>query len=383
MSAALYIHIPFCIKRCSYCDFFSELYRPEFAEQFTRALIAEMALYEKHSVFAESEIGTIYFGGGTPSVLPFQSIDTILQQIRDLFCVKNDCEITVEINPETVDQGYLQSLRAIGVNRLSIGTQSFSDAELKILGRIHDAEQAKKSIGWARGAGFDNLSLDLIFAIPGQHLHHWEQNLEQAIAFSPEHLSLYCLTVEKGTLLHKQVSSGQLRKADDETERAMYLKSVEMLKSSGYRHYEISNFAKPGLECRHNSKYWDGSPYLGLGPSAHSYWPAFRQWNIADVPKYVSLVLEGKRPVHDFEELTSDQQIFEFIMLSFRTAEGVEVREFEERFGLRFEEKYKSTIKELHDASEIPLIRFSNNHFSLTTEGFVLYDEICSRFVSE
>ncbi len=316
-------------------------------------------------------------------MMPVQSIEKILIHIVDSFPRKSDCEITVEINPETIDLDYLRNLRAIGVNRVSIGTQSFSDEELKILGRIHDAAQARKSIEQARQAGFDNLSLDLIFAIPGQRLKDWERSLKQAIAFSPEHLSLYCLTVEPGTLLQKKISNGTFRKANDETERAMYLKSIEKLNSSGYRHYEISNFAKPGLECRHNRKYWDGSPYLGLGPSAHSYWPGIRQWNVADVAEYFSLVSAGELPVHGSEKLKDEQQIFEFIMLSLRTAEGINLTEFEKQFRFRFEEKYESTIKELHESGERPMIRFENNHFSLTTEGFVLYDEICSRFVSE
>lgn len=383
MSAALYIHTPFCIKRCSYCDFYSELYRPEFAEKFARALTAEIALYSNHPVFSNSDIGTIYMGGGTPSVLPIQSIDKILQHIIDSFPLKSQCEITVEINPETIDLDYLRNLRNIGVNRLSIGAQSFSDEELNILGRIHDAAQARKSIEQARQAGFDNLSLDLIFAIPGQRLKDWERSLKQAIQLSPEHLSMYCLTVEPGTLLQKKISNGTLRKADDETERAMYLKSIERLNSSGFRHYEISNFAKPGMECRHNKKYWDGSPYLGLGPSAHSYWPGFRRWNVADVAEYFSLISAGELPVHGSEKLSDEQQIFEFIMLSLRTAEGVNMQKFEKRFGFRFEEKYKRTIEELHNAHENPLIRADAKYFSLTTEGFVLYDEICSHFISE
>lgn len=383
MLAALYIHIPFCLKRCSYCDFFSELYRPEFAEKYSCAVKQEMALYQNHPVFSETGIGTIYFGGGTPSVLPVQSIEKIMEQVNTSFQINEACEITVEINPETVDLAYLQSLRTIGVNRLSIGAQSFSDSELKILGRIHNASQAIKSIVWARLAGFNNLSIDLIFAIPGQNLKDWERNLQQAIDLTPEHLSLYCLTIEPGTVLHKQVQSSEKHKADDETERVMYLMSIEIINQSGCLHYEISNFARPGLECRHNKKYWDGSPYLGLGPSAHSFWPNVRQWNVADLPKYFKLVSENEKPVHDSEELTGEQQIFEFIMLCLRTAEGINLFEYERRFGVAFEERYAGVIKELQYVKDTPLFRLDKNFFCLTPEGFVMYDEICSLFVSD
>ncbi|MFZ5515805.1 MAG: radical SAM family heme chaperone HemW [Candidatus Zhuqueibacterota bacterium] len=382
MSAALYIHIPYCLKKCAYCDFFSKKFLPEYSDIYLAAVMQEMALNQNHPVFSATPVSTIYFGGGTPSVLPARAIEAMLARIHESFPTLQSGEITLEVNPETVDLNYLQSLRSMGVNRLSIGVQSFSDIELKLLGRIHDSDRAQQAIGRARQAGFENLSLDLIFALPGQSLSSWQANLDRAVTFSPEHLSIYCLTVEPGTALHRRIHSGKLHKASEEMERAMYLTSIERLSAQGYRQYEISNFARPGQECRHNKKYWDGSPYLGLGPSAHSFWQATRQWNVADVPKYFALIEQGVRPVDGAEILTREQQQFECIMLSLRTTDGVDLPEFKRRFGIEFESAYKTTIETLRADAPTPLFRLDPQHFSLTPEGLVLYDEICSRFVT-
>ena len=381
MNAAFYIHIPFCLKKCSYCDFFSVKQKSELINKFFQALKKEIEFYNEHPVFSKSIFNTIYFGGGTPSLLSKDELAEILQKVRQNYQVNDFCEITLEVNPETVTLEYFNNIRTVGINRLSIGVQSFSDDELKILGRIHNAEQARKSVQWAKQTGFDNISIDLIFAIPGQSILDLQYNLNQIFELDPQHISIYCLSYEQGTPLELKLKSKDISSIDEEVQREMYLKIINTLKQNGYHQYEISNFSKEGYESKHNSMYWDGSSYLGLGPSAHSFWPYLRQWNYASLDSYNQAIVENRKPVDNCEELSVKQQMFEFIMLHLRSIQGINIDNFNSRFGISFYQKFENAIDRLNQYQEDKLVDFDQESFKLTKHGFVLYDEICSYFV--
>ena len=382
MKAGLYIHIPFCVKKCAYCDFYSTTTEPSKIEKFLNAAENEVELYAQHPVFAQIKFRTLYIGGGTPSLLSAQQIDKLFQKVLSRFHFAKDFEFTIESNPETISFSKLKEYRSVGINRLSIGVQSFSDSELQTLGRIHSSDQAKKCIEWASQAGCDNINLDLIFAIPGQTLNDWQDNLEQAIQLKPKHLSIYCLTIESGTPLERQILSGKLKKVNEETEREMYLWSIDVLSTAGYQHYEISNFALTGFECKHNLMYWDGSPYLGIGPSAHSYWNGHRQWNVGSLEQYLKLLKSNIKPVAGQEQLSQDQKILEFLYLNLRTIHGIDIRQFKYQFNLSFIEKFEKVLERLHNHPDGELFHLQKNILKLTPNGFVLFDEICQHFAN-
>jgi len=382
MKAGLYIHIPFCVKKCAYCDFYSTTTEPSKIEKFLNAAENEVELYAQHPVFAQIKFRTLYIGGGTPSLLSAQQIDKLFQKVLSRFHFAKDFEFTIESNPETISFSKLKEYRSVGINRLSIGVQSFSDSELQTLGRIHNSDQAKKCIEWASQAGCDNINLDLIFAIPGQTLNDWQDNLEQAIQLKPKHLSIYCLTIESGTPLERQILSGKLKKVNEETEREMYLWSIDVLSTAGYQHYEISNFALTGFECKHNLMYWDGSPYLGIGPSAHSYWNGHRQWNVGSLEQYLKLLKSNIKPVAGQEQLSQDQKILEFLYLNLRTIHGIDIRQFKYQFNLSFIEKFEKVLERLHNHPDGELFHLQKNILKLTPNGFVLFDEICQHFAN-
>jgi len=383
MKAGLYIHIPFCINKCAYCDFYSVLADDTLIDQLLNSLEAEIKLYASHPVFSSLEFKTVYLGGGTPSLLSIRQIDKLLNKAQRLFRFDKNFEFTIEANPETISLNELKEYVLIGINRLSLGIQSFCDSELQTLGRIHDADQAKKSIKWAVQAGFDNISLDLIFAIPGQTLNQWQKNLNHAIQFQPQHLSSYCLTIEPGTPLQHRFLAGEIERLNDETEREMYLCTIDNLSRFNYQQYEISNFSLPGFECQHNLNYWNGTPYLGLGPSAHSFWNGHRQWNVTSVEKYIDLLATGTLPIAGQEELSRDQKILEFIYLSLRTNQGIDIPEFEHQFQMSFTKKFKKILSRLNEHADGDLFQFQKDKFKLRPNGFVLFDEICQYFADE
>ena len=383
MNAGLYIHIPFCLSQCDYCDFYSVSADHSLIDQFLDALEAEIDLRAGDPNFANLEFQTIFFGGGTPSLLPGKQIEKIVTKVRRLYRVDNNLEFTIEANPETISQVKLNEYKTIGINRLSLGIQSFYDSELQMLGRIHNVDQAKKSIEWAIQSEFDNISMDLIFAVPGQTLNQWQKNLNQAIQYQPKHLSIYCLTIEPGTPLQSRILSGKIEKPDDETERDLYLWTIAALSRAGYQQYEISNFSLPGFECRHNLNYWNGTPYLGLGPSAHSFWEDHRQWNVASLEKYIKMLASGRLPTAEQEKLSRDQKILEFLYLNLRTNQGLDIVEFENQFQMSFKEKFKWTLERLDRHADGILFQFQKGRFKLKPNGFVLFDEICQYFADE
>jgi oxygen-independent coproporphyrinogen-3 oxidase len=383
MKASLYIHVPFCLKKCDYCDFYSEIAAPSAIENFLNACSGELELYADHPIFCRSEFQTFYLGGGTPSLLSAEQINNLAVKAQHVFHFSKNFEFTIEANPETISLSKLFNYCAIGINRLSFGIQSFSNSELQTLGRIHDLDQAKKCIEWASQVGFDNINLDLIFAIPGQTLKNWQENLHQAIQFKPKHLSIYCLTIEARMPLQRKILSGELKKINEKIEREMYLWSIDALSNAGYQQYEISNFCSPGFECRHNLSYWDGSPYLGIGPSAHSFWDSHRQWNVDSLGSYLNLLKKNKKPIAGQEELSNNQKMLEFLFLSLRTSQGINISQFEDKFKLSFNQKFGKVLERLNEHPDGKLFRVQENKLNLTPQGLVLFDEICRYFADE
>lgn len=357
---ALYLHIPFCAARCAYCDFntfagLEALYRP-----FAAALTTE--IQRAGAARGRLRARTIFIGGGTPTVLPPDLLAHALAACREAFDVAPDAEITSEANPGTVDQARFSALREMGVNRLSMGVQSFDDAELRWLGRIHTAGEAEAAFRAARTAGFDNINLDFIFGLPGQMPQTWARTLDRAIALAPEHLSLYGLTLEHGTPLHDQVRRGLAPAPDDDLAAALYEQACEALAAAGYEQYEISNWAKTAdgrwpmaddnppsavrnAQCAHNLVYWRHEPYLGFGPGAHSFDGARRWWNVKPVPEYIRRVAAGRSPERDGEAIDRRTAMGEFMMLGLRlVGEGVTDARFQERFGVGLDEAFGAEI---------------------------------------
>jgi oxygen-independent coproporphyrinogen-3 oxidase len=317
----LYVHVPFCKGKCPYCDFHS-VHAPERVPVFLENLGRESELWTG----AMGPFDSLYIGGGTPSALSPQQLTGLLSSIRRQHNFKAETEVTVELNPADVDAGLLASLRQAGVNRLSLGVQSFDDDELRLLGRRHDGAGARRAIETIREAGFAALGMDLIHGLPGSDLRRWSKNLEQALGFHPEHLSCYALTVAPDTPFGRMQREGTLVIPDENTNAALFLETSRILAEAGYDHYEVSNFARnPKLRSRHNQKYWRRVAYLGLGPAAHSYDGRKRWWNLRDLGAYDRALSAGRRPVEDFEEIDPEQARLEELSLGMRTSDGVDL----------------------------------------------------------
>ncbi|NUO80356.1 radical SAM family heme chaperone HemW [candidate division KSB1 bacterium] len=374
--AALYIHIPFCEKRCLYCDFYTVAGVAERIPDYVLALQREIALRAEENFWQRQQFETIFFGGGTPSLLSPAQLAEILEACFASFNFSSTPEITLETNPGTIDNTQLARYRTIGVNRLSIGVQSFDENELQLLDRIHSPEQARAAVVGARYAGFKNVSIDLIFALPNQTQKRWRENLQQAVELSPNHISAYNLTIETGTPLDFAIRKGKISPLTEEEEREMYEFTMNFLAQHGYCQYEISNFAQPGYEARHNIKYWDGSAYLGLGASAHSFDGRRRFWNVANLRKYLELTSGGALAEESGEDLTAQQKRFEFAFLGLRQTRGLDLQEFQRRFRMPFERAFNGIVQELeHDG----LLERENDFLRLSKEGIFLCDEICAR----
>jgi oxygen-independent coproporphyrinogen-3 oxidase len=327
----LYLHIPFCRSKCPYCGFYSITDLAP-VPSFLEALAAEMALYrERFPTF-----DTVYIGGGSPSVLAAGELEAIIGEVRKTFALPDGVEITLEINPGSVTPGFLQASRRSGVSRLNVGVQSFDDGILAFLGRRHTSQQAVETILLAREAGFDSLGLDLIYGLPVPEslFSRWQDTIEVARSFGPEHLSCYELTVEAGTPLAAMIATGAHALPDEDLQYRYFLRTSEVLEEAGYIHYEVSNFAREErFRSRHNSKYWDHTPYLGLGPAAHSFDGTRRWWNHRNVAVYIQELRAGKRPVAAEETLDTEQLRLEALCLGLRTAAGINIREYRENYG--------------------------------------------------
>jgi putative oxygen-independent coproporphyrinogen III oxidase len=366
----LYIHIPFCKSKCPYCDFYSST-DPSLIPSFLAALDTEARLYRDQFPAFDS----LFLGGGTPSWLGEAQITELVKNLRRHFTFATDSEITLEANPDDLTADKLARFRDLGVNRLSLGGQSFDEAELRWLGRRHTAGQTAAAIDLIRAAGFANLGLDLMYGLPGQSLDAWRQTLETALSFAPEHLSCYQVTLAPETPMGRMFAAGQLTPPDEETQREFFLLTAQFLKDRGYLHYEVANFARQGPQagglchycCRHNVKYWTRTPYLGLGPAAHSFQAGRRWWNLSSVGDYCSSLSAGLAPVAGTETLTPEQIRLEKLCLGFRTREGVSLATIREQPG-------GDAI--LADLTRAGLVRVDHDRVIATASGLVVADRL-------
>ena len=374
-AAGLYVHIPFCSSRCSYCDFATGLYQRELADRYVRALVEEI----RSSRAVADHVDTIYFGGGTPSLLAPSQLGRILSALHEHFEIDETPEITLEINPGSVDRKKLLAFQRLGVNRASFGAQTFDDAELAKLGRSHTAADAVKTFAELRKAGFANVSFDLIAGLPGQTLAGWQRNIEIALVLQPEHLSFYLLEVHSGTPLAEHIRRGIQPVPDDDLAGVMYEWMLERASEAGYEHYEISNLCCPGFHSRHNVKYWTGASYYGFGCSAHSYDGHTRRWsNHRDVLKYVELVESGASPVVDEQQLSELDLRAEAVFLGMRLMQGIDMRRYRESFGVDLRDEHGEDLERFRKAG---LIEFAGDLVRLTRNGALLSNEVFTAFV--
>ncbi|MBU4344088.1 MAG: radical SAM family heme chaperone HemW [Proteobacteria bacterium] len=381
-NAGLYLHIPFCLRKCPYCGFYS-ISDLSLKKAFLKALMGEMRILGNIPFVFD----TIYIGGGTPSVLTAEDIGKIIEATRQFFRISADVEITMEVNPGAVDQERFAGYKRVGVNRINIGAQSFQETNLKFLGRIHSEKHINPAVKWARKAGFDNIGLDLIYGIPGQTMKSWLLDLQKAVDLRPEHLSCYMLTYEPGTPMDKDRQEARFCPLPDNLAGDMFESTIEFLSANNYVQYEISNFAlvqsdknadKRNNMSRHNRKYWLSAPYIGLGPSAHSFVEPVRYWNTRSVTKYIKDVNGGRLPIDGKEILSREQQMIEAISLGLRMTDGIKTDAFDKKFDVSFKKIFAETIAYLEKDG---LIKLAENRCSLTRKGMLFADSITSMLI--
>lgn len=368
----LYLHIPYCRTACTYCDFHFSINHSNIGNMVD-AMCKEM---EMRSGFLDRHfpIETIYLGGGTPSLLSDSNLNKLFDSIFKNFNIAGSFECTLEANPDDLTAEKLREIRKSKVNRLSIGVQSFFDDELKLMNRAHDSDQARRSILNAVDSGFENITIDLIYGIPGSGLVRWANNLETAFSLPVKHLSCYGLTIETGTMLQKQISQGKVAPASEEAFSEQFGYLMDAALSNGFEHYEISNFAKPGFRSMHNSRYWNDTPYIGIGPSAHSYNRKSRQWNVSSNSNYIQSMAKGDLPC-TIEELSTRDRYNEYVMTRLRTIEGVDIDRLNELFGESFVEHFLINVASFLNGGFVCRIE---NQFRLTRSGQYIADRIAS-----
>ena len=369
--AGIYIHIPFCKRRCIYCDFFSTI-QSEKKPTYIHALCQELEMRKNY--LGGEEIETIYLGGGTPSQLTEEELNEIFTSLYNIYKVKEDAEITLEANPDDLTPEYVSMLRRLPINRISLGIQTFQEETLKLLHRRHTARQAIEAFQRCREAGFRNISIDLMYGLPGETLDTWKEDLQQAIALHPEHISAYHLIYEEGTALWKLREEHQVEEADEDLSVTLFKTLIDELKQAGYQHYEISNFCLPGLHSRHNSSYWTGKKYLGCGPSAHSFNGSSRQWNIASLDNYLKGIASGK-PNYEIEELDLYTRYNDFVITSIRTCWGMSLSRLRSEYG---EELYRYCLRMAKSHLEQGVLEIEEDTLRLTQEGIFISDGIMS-----
>ncbi len=372
--AGIYIHIPFCKKLCFYCDFYHVL-SPDDNSAFIDALLKEASIRKDY--LGNETVSTIYLGGGTPSVFSIKELGAILNHIYKLFRVSKDCEITIELNPDDIQPAYLSGLKNHNINRISLGIQSWRDSDLKMLNRRHDSAQAVAALEETFDAGFENVTIDLIYGIPGMSLQEWASNLEFSFSFNIQHLSAYHLTFEPGTVFGKMLKKGVISEIDEDDSAAQFNILIEKAESAGFIQYEISNFGKPGFFSVHNSNYWKQISYLGLGPSAHSFNGYSRQWNIRDLKGYIKSLDTGKS-FFDREELDTKARFNEYIMTSLRTMWGIDLEYIEKMFE---KEGYDYVVNLAGKFKEYGMIKQDKKTLILTNQGKMISDNIISEFM--
>lgn len=377
MAWGLYIHIPFCERKCPYCDFNTYAGLGHLYDRFVWALVTEIRREGERRGHPPAR--TVFLGGGTPTVLSPDHLALILAATREAFDLPAAAEVTSEANPGTVDRARFQALQEMGVNRLSLGAQSFDEEDLRFLGRIHTVTDIYRAVEDARAAGFTNINLDLMYGLPGQPPERWHHSLQEAIRLAPEHLSCYALTVEEGTPLARWVAEGRVPPTDDDHQAALYAIARERLAAAGYEHYEISNWARPGRACAHNLIYWRGEPYLGFGPGAHSYDGYRRWWTVRSPVEYIERVEAGHSTEAGGEEIDRETAMAETMMLGLRLLkEGVDRRRFRTRFGQDPVDVYGETMARL---TKLGLLEVDEARVRLTPRAYAVANRVIVEFL--
>lgn len=369
--AGIYIHIPFCKTRCIYCDFYSTT-RSELKRKYINALCRELKARKEY--LRGEPVKTIYFGGGTPSQLEAADFRQVFETIEETYGLESAQEITLEANPDDLTEAYMTMLRTLPFNRVSMGIQTFDDPTLRLLNRRHDARQAIDAVGRCRQAGFRNISIDLIYGLPGETEQRWQHDLQQAVSLDVEHISAYHLTYEEDTRIYELLQSHRIREVDEESSVRFFTMLMDTLATAGYEHYEISNFCKPGLHSRHNTSYWQGIPYLGCGPSAHSYNGEEREWNVASLEDYIRSVEAGERQ-HEIELLSPTTRYNEYVMTRLRTRQGISLSETAQKFGTKRWQYCTRTATPYLNSGKLEL---KDDHLRLTRQGIFVSDGIIS-----
>ena len=369
--AGIYIHTPFCKRRCIYCDFFSTT-QSEKKPAYVHALCQELDMRKDY--LEGEDIETIYLGGGTPSQLSQEELEEIFSTLYNIYKVKDDAEITLEANPDDLTPEYVHMLRSLPINRISMGIQTFQEETLKLLHRRHTAQQAIEAFRRCREAGFQNISIDLMYGLPGETLYTWKEDLKQAIALRPEHISAYHLIYEEGTALWKLREQHQVEEADEDLSVTLFRTLIDELTRAGYEHYEISNFCMPELHSRHNSSYWTGKKYLGCGPSAHSFNGTSRQWNVASLDKYIHAIQQGKLD-YEIEELDIYTRYNDFVITTIRTHWGMSLSQLRSTYG---KELYRYCLRMAKPHLEQGVLEIKEDTLKLTKEGIFISDGIMS-----
>ena len=372
--AGIYLHIPFCRKRCHYCDFF----KSTDLSQKARLLDGlKKELESRSSELASEEINTIYLGGGTPSVLLVDELKSLLDIIFRNYRVSPEAEITMEANPDDLSQAVLTFLREIGFNRLSMGIQSFSESDLKLMNRRHGVMQAIQSVKWARNAGFKNISIDLIYGLPNQTMEEWERNVQIAVQLDVQHISAYNLTYHEGTVFYDQMKKGILKELPDELSIQQFEILISTLKDAGFEHYEISNFCKPGFYSQHNSSYWKNKKYLGIGPSAHSFDLVSRRWNVSSIGGYLAGI-ENNKPFSESEILSEQDRFNDYIITGLRTIWGIS----EELIRTEFSDQYLAHFQKIREKYvQLGQVISTSEKVCISPDGLFISDQIMADFM--
>ncbi|MDY6834762.1 MAG: radical SAM family heme chaperone HemW [Chloroflexota bacterium] len=373
---ALYIHFPFCLRKCNYCSFVSYQDKEDDISTYLQAMNREVELRTNGE-----QVRSIYLGGGTPSLLSPWQIYDVLDIIQSSFLVIHGAEVTLEANPGTIDRHYLEEIRKLGINRLSLGVQSLDDDTLSILGRIHTVVEARDAIEFARDVGFTNVNVDLIYGVPGQSLDNWNWVIEDTIALEPDHISLYPLTLEDGLPLTLAIENEQVPPLDSDIAADQYELAEDCLESSGYIHYEISNWARSGKECSHNMVYWCGGAYIGIGVAAHSYMHGRRCANTSDLDLYLESFYKNRLPIFDLDEyIGRELQVSETIILGLRLSDGIDLHHASDRFGIDLIKRYNRQICEL---TSLGLLECRGERVALTRRGRLLGNQVFWRFLPD
>jgi oxygen-independent coproporphyrinogen-3 oxidase len=370
---ALYIHIPFCARKCNYCDFNSIVSETKIIDRYLRALAKELSMLQGRYVFK-----TVYIGGGTPSVLTETQLEKLFASVVRHIPASEIREFSIEVNPGTLTKNKVALFKEYLVNRISLGVQSFQDSQLKFLGRIHSSEDARNAFTLLRANGFTNINIDLIFGCPGQSLANWEKDLRTVVELHPEHISTYALTYEEGTPLTMDLKNEVVQKLDDSIELEMYKTAIGYLTNNGYNHYEISNFAKGGCECFHNQVYWENKGYVGVGAGAYSFIDGVRTSNERNVFKYIDGITENKNVKSFYECLPPEQFASETVIMSLRLRQGISNIDFYKRFGYKIEEQFGDQI---HRLVKYGLMSYEDERLKLTEKGLFLADTVMAEFV--